>query len=639
MKTLKQSLSGVSEFSKLLAEYEFSIDAIVKNCSKMHALKFESLHSRIVEKIEKSSKIVKPDAVLKELNSVLESINPSVYSIKRTNYKRIDDDLVKRIPFIITNRPRPQITMVFNDGRYGNYANEEVLKNVASAVAIVPKHITYLYYCNNLTNIKKLASAIKGVLNFFDKKSMANTIDFVFACNSSFNAELKSKMEVLKKEYSRIKNIYYHEYISEKAAVLLFANKYCNDIIEGTSLPFDTAVSNGYFTEQMRQKHYFEFNSYNKSFGYIAGCEYLKYIDVSKVGINVEDLFVLKQVDYQAAVSDMFTFYEPLWKTYTTNGVGKDDKLWSYSVSNWNALSEKLKKCAEINDAVMTFEAKNEEKTKITLTKILPMECSETVRNIVNDMKKHGFIHNGKIIACNSDSVKLSVSFDKVYEEKINKLFSKYSELKNKLFVESFYEYNTKKLKITKRNLFVENLQLSRYEYRCLECLSNEKLINDLIVINQDEKNTTVSFAYPSYSIKNILEKAGNILELHIYYQLLKHGDFDDVETNVVAQGDGFKNEFDVIITKGFKTILIECKAVKSLEQDFYFKLSSLAKHYGVNNIPVIISTEHGEAKVFDVVNQENEARGEVMGVVTISTREDVININDAIVKIFKEGV
>ena len=53
----------------------------------------------------------------------------------------------------------------------------------------------------------------------------------------------------------------------------------------------------------------------------------------------------------------------------------------------------------------------------------------------------------------------------------------------------------------------------------------------------------------------------------------------------------------------------------------------------------MIISTEHGEAKVFDVVNQENEARGEVMGVVTISTREDVININDAIVKIFKEGV
>lgn len=639
IKTLKQSLSKLPEFSKLFAEYEFTVDAIVKENSKMHAMNFEALHSRLENKIKQSSKVVKADAVVNTLDSVLASIKPAVHSIKKTNYKKFDDDLVKRIPFIITNRPRPKMTMVFNDGRYGNYANEEILKNVASAITIVPKHITYLYYCNHLTNLKKLTSALKGVLNFFDKKNMATSIDFVFACNSDFDEALKSEIDSLKKKYERIKNVEYHPTKSEEKATLLFASKYCNDIIEGTSLPFDTAVSNMYFTEQMSQKNYFEFNSYNKGFGHMSGCEYLKYTDVSKVGINVEDLFVLKQVDYQAVVPDMFTFYEPLWKTYTTNGFGKDDKLWSYSVSNWNALSEKLKKYAEINDAVITFEAKNEEKIKITLTKILPMECSETVRNVVNDMRKHGFIHDGKIIASNSDSVKLSISFDKVYEEKMNKLFSKYNELKSKLFVESFYDYNTKKVKITKRNLYVEDLQLSKYEYGCLERLSNEKLINDLVVINQDEKNKTVSFVYPSYSIKNMLEKSGNILEIHIYYQLLKNGDFDDVATNVVAQGDGFKNEFDVIITKGFKTILIECKAVKSLEQDFYFKLSSLAKHYGVNNIPVIISTEHGDAKVFDIVNQENESRGDALGVVTISKKEDVTDINKTIVKILKEGV
>ena len=89
----------------------------------------------------------------------------------------------------------------------------------------------------------------------------------------------------------------------------------------------------------------------------------------------------------------------------------------------------------------------------------------------------------------------------------------------------------------------------------------------------------------------------GGWLEELCFNKLLQSDGFDEVIGNVVMDlhddtkkaiaaragrnhKPGDKNEIDVVVTKGVKVALIECKAGKDLHQDFLYKLTSLTRHF-----------------------------------------------------------
>ena len=39
--------------------------------------------------------------------------------------------------------------------------------------------------------------------------------------------------------------------------------------------------------------------------------------------------------------------------------------------------------------------------------------------------------------------------------------------------------------------------------------------------------------------------------------------------------------ELDIVATKGFRSIIVECKAVQKLDLEYYHKLHSIAEHFG----------------------------------------------------------
>ena len=85
------------------------------------------------------------------------------------------------------------------------------------------------------------------------------------------------------------------------------------------------------------------------------------------------------------------------------------------------------------------------------------------------------------------------------------------------------------------------------------------------------------SFSFTSRRIKELLTKAGEIVEIFVYCEALKTG-FDDIRKGFGFSwyGSRVENELDIVLTKGFCSMIIEVKAVEKLDMNYYHKLMVL---------------------------------------------------------------
>lgn len=128
-----------------------------------------------------------------------------------------------------------------------------------------------------------------------------------------------------------------------------------------------------------------------------------------------------------------------------------------------------------------------------------------------------------------------------------------------------------------------------------------------------------IRLEYVSPGAKSCLTKAGNVLEALVYHTLLASNRFDDVRIGVRlgwyhgdVEGDQTTNEVDVICTKGLRTAFISCKKTRALEQQFYPEVWYEAHRFGVDAVPVLVTTCH------EGFSQTHITRGERMGVTTV---------------------
>ena len=128
-----------------------------------------------------------------------------------------------------------------------------------------------------------------------------------------------------------------------------------------------------------------------------------------------------------------------------------------------------------------------------------------------------------------------------------------------------------------------------------------------------------IRLEYASPGAKSCLTKAGNVLEALVYHTLLASNRFDDVRIGVRlgwyhadVEGDQTTNEVDVICTKGLRTAFISCKKTRALEQQFYPEVWYEAYRFGVDAVPVLVTTSH------EGFGQSHITRGERMGVTTV---------------------
>ncbi|MBR2732966.1 MAG: DUF1887 family protein, partial [Selenomonadaceae bacterium] len=153
--------------------------------------------------------------------------------------------------------------------------------------------------------------------------------------------------------------------------------------------------------------------------------------------------------------------------------------------------------------------------------------------------------------------------------------------------------------------------------------------------------SSTVSFTFPTRPIKNLLTVEGRVLEIFVYHSLIASGLFDDVSCGCEiswADSDA-RNEFDCLVTKGFQTVFIECKARRELDQNFYYKLNELTRQFGVNARAVLIAdTREKGWEEFAQVNETQRQRGEMLNIATIWRADEINNIASTLHKLLSDN-
>lgn len=682
-KPLENEDSAISVLEKLLFgeendvlrafnRYRYCIKNILAG-NKAYSKQFEHVQNdfeKILEGIQPDKKAVifgseKDKGLLKNIAGML---FPVIESNLYRDYKSLDEDLIKNLPFILTYKQVQELIIVFDDGlkEYGRKNNNAVFQNVASATVLNPKCITYLYYCDT-TNEDILIDKFVTVLEYLFKRIVGCNITLAIA----FKREYKWEGKEVDNFISKIKERITHDKKGEEQQ-LNFEIKVCQDqneaiefykeVITGANDAVYDATTELFDSDNEEYDEYwknalphFKFSKFkNKHFVDVKKCDFLKYIEkgtvIDKTCLKVEDMFSLMNAkNKKYYVPEFVDAYEQLWGIYKGDLLyGEDSEKWGKGVSNWTALCNKL-----LNYVKDKTGNNNEENTDKRAGRIdkdkndIEIELNSGINNIEYVFPKE-FTQNVQDFCQKLYDLKILKEEPKVEEGKV-KITTAY-DLDETLFKRLFKEesicayftggwLNARRearpekeiLIISYNNLKVDNLKLNYRLRKILENISKITLdrysgIKCIKNLKPGRENGTVSFEFATEHIKKLLCTAGEILEIYTYFEVLKTGYFDDVVCSYEFQWEsGVENELDCILTKGFKTLIIECKARAELEPEFYHKLANISNVIGIAEKPVLLANTYKQSNKLN--NKKLIENGNLMGVITISGQEDIEQI------------
>ena len=186
-------------------------------------------------------------------------------------------------------------------------------------------------------------------------------------------------------------------------------------------------------------------------------------------------------------------------------------------------------------------------------------------------------------------------------------------------------------LRINNKDIGTKDTDEIRVIKKMLKCLEEKGFLRGLNISEGNE----VSVSVRDKKVKGIFVKAGDLLETYIYFEACRTGWFDDVQTGYKFRWefDDITNELDCVLTKGYRSILVECKSTKEVEEGFYLTLDSLADHFGIGYKKVLILVTDASDHAYDGY----VSRGKQMDIITLTSKEDMMNIGERLIEIMKK--
>ena len=588
---------------------------------------------------------------------------PVIESNLYRNYKANDEVLIKKIPFILTYQYMPAIAMAFEDGKYQNGRNEAVFANVAAATVLSPKIIKYFYCFNKSSDVELLVYKIDAILSYFGKRNVHSGIEIVVACLSEVSNKVREKLqcELTKLNQKYIKGnenawfekdtIYDVENYAEASLKFIeYLKIFPVNLYDGGNQLFPSEYENAMFIGQITGLNipYFEFDWRYKKFFKQVDCEYLKYVKDASF-IRIRDMFALMNVsDSRFNLPEFADDYEVLWRIYT--GEYLELNKFENGVGNWNHLCMCLDKYESDQQplAKMAISISASPAYK-TLTYFLPEFCFSTVKMMIQKLQEYGIAEKeSSIMTYTSDTCKLELKINVEYEMALNGVFINPQILmpyygikvrKYKTHNSEYVEIKCNNLTVTDANLDVDGTGCQKLAFGVLQQLEKEHFVSQLKVNATDSR--FVSFVYSSPRIKKLLTNAGEMFKVYAYYEVLKTGYFDDIASGYEFswESGGAKNELDLVLTKGFRSIIVECKSVVELKLDYYHKLYSIADQFGIGTTKVLLGNTYAYSNIVaNEVNAIQRRRGSQLHIKTISSEDEIVNIGETLKNLMKEN-
>lgn len=553
------------------------------------------------------------------------SFYPVRASMEYRDWKMIDVSIIENIPFVLTYTDKAILAIPFVTGSIS-----QLFQNVSAAMVVSPARIIYLYAVKNKNDISELKKSIPNVMDFMHKKRLKATVDFIIAAPRSFendlNDSIKSggRIRIVKNlaidETETYGEVFGSYLASRKKGKPFFALE-ANDTLLAAELK-----GAGIY----RAFPNYSFDVKKMKFNPSAGADMLKYIRKTPY-ITVADMISLHHSSSSSSSQpEFYKDYEKLWRKYKQKS------------SLWKALCDLLGRDAEKKDTLVSFKKKaprDKNQNSDEFSYIVPFVCSESVTKIIRFLKEQEILEQGsRVNGYTTDSCEVIIVDRCGYRTLYDKLFANVYALVIPDAISLHLNTNSHEVNVVFDNLSVEGVPLPsnrRSEMKQLmQFFCNE--MNYVINLEISQEGS-MSFTYGSRRIKELMTTAGKMLEVYTYHKAKELGEFDDVVSGFEVDWEetGVKSEFDGILTKGFHTIFVECKARPNIDQAFLFKIHSLTDEFGINATAVLIAdTEEKSFYSNAPLNAMQRERGNMMDVVTIWKPDEIENIGATLLKV-----
>lgn len=556
---------------------------------------------------------------------------PILASAKYRDYKQDDIALINNIPFILTYSKSICMAIPYV---FGNNNNTEIFSNMAAATVVNPAKIIYLCNIQEVQHLNELKKTLPYVAEYMKKKHFRASVDFVitYPTSATFidDSIEKEFIESTDRRIKRVKLIPTADdsEISDSILDYLEQRKKGKTIfaIEKNDTNLSGRIEN---SKAYHKFSSYKFNMNSQEFCSTVCCDAFLYIN-EKPYITVTDMIVSRQASSSKfSQPEFYEDYEKLWEKYHSNsGV-------------WKTLCNVLKKHSEHNDVIVSFYKNYSKiiKNDTPFYYIIPFVCRSSVEKIIDCLKSNNIVEpETRIENYTTDSCKVIIK--DYYNSK--KLYDRLFANPYKLFaaddIDAHPNANNSQVIIEFDNLLVNSVRIDKYINEIKELL--EYFNNKGYIINLNISDDIVSFTYATKQIKQLLTVAGRILEVYTYHKAKEIGKFDDVVNSFELEWEypEIKNEFDCILTKGFRTLFVECKARTKIDSDYYYKLKSLAQEFGINAKAVLIAdTQEKGHYGSSEINSTNRKRGDSIGITTVWKSEEISNIGLTLLSIISE--
>lgn len=650
MTALERTLADAGQESeRVFRSYRYCLKNIL-NGVESYTRQYDYYASRIVSAAAELSADAR-----ERVNASLSSLRRRLYPVLEANlyrdYKSYDEDLVREIPYIVSFRYAPSLALAFEDGAAQNGRNQEVFANVASATVLHPAKISYLYCFTENSRLDIFRRKISAVLRYLNSRSLHCSISFGVACTAAVSDEDRAGLEKVlhdaRESASGTARLESYEIMD--CAFTLDASDRLMDYLrarepalyDGSTRLFRSGLESGMFSRRLLESEipYFEFDPNTRTFPIRVGCDYLRYLR-DRSSIRVTDMFALMDAaDVSLRFPDFEEDYETLWDIYTGGRLPGSQYPFTDGVKNWNRLCEILNAWDADLDSTVVIPLQEEGNGAMTrMTFILPIYTMPTVRRLTEQLAELGAVgREYTLTGYAGQSCRLVLQAPVTVQSQIKAVFRQPQFLMDYYGVRAFrygsgaaVQYD--RLDVEQVNLEVPGMGKPQYLYDLLEQLEQENFISGL---TRDRQNpNVVSFLYSSPRIKKLLTNAGEILEIYTYFQVLKTGFFDDVVWSYEFRwGEGgVTNELDLVLTRGFRSFIVECKAVRKLDMAYYHKLHSIAEQFGIGTTKILIGNTYKEHEAaIHACNDLQRSRGEQLNIITISDEADIRNIGDVL--------
>ncbi len=549
-------------------------------------------------------------------------------SVEYCDWKKKDVEFIKNIPFILTYTENTCLVIPFEILTIRNIS--DLFGNVSAATVVNPREIIYLYYVEEKQNLDDLYYSIPYIIEYIHSKKLRATVEFIIVfsedARSIMTGFVQDKIKQLGK--GKIYNVVLlslvgSETVSNSFKSFLEQRSYDNQFfaVEKNRTRLSYLLDGGGFYNSSFKSYKFESN--NMEF-YSNDCDMLKYIDKEPYYITVTDMLALRQSSIESSNNpEFFEDYESIWEKYEE------------ATNEWKMLCDILSKYAKKNDKKVKFikEYKSNSYEKYSYDTI-PIEYKEGAEKIIRFLKEHEIV--GKESCINVHNEVIIVGHPE-YKDGYYKIFRCYRHrLKIPDTITLYYDND---VHVVFENLDVKDANIDRKEIKI-------EIIKKLIGYFEDKRYVTnfsiasdgkISLTYANRQIKELLTTAGKILEIYTYHKIKELKEFDDVvcSSEINWEKTHVKSEFDCILTKGFRTFFVECKARPTIDQNFYFKLSSLTQQFGINATAVLIADTKWWYD-YSIINAMQRKRGSMMNVVTIWKQDEIKHIGDTLLKVIK---